>query len=250
VPGDDDSLAAAYETLLAVRVALQRRQGRAGDVLLLQEQDAVAGDLGDVDADALMGRVAAAARTVAWTSDDAWARIESGLRGPRGRAAGGDRRLGPGVVLRDGEVHVVGDAVSADPTLVLRAAAAAAGHHTAINRGSLDRLAAAPGALPDPWPEEARDALTGLLLAGPPALPVIEALDQRGLWARMIPEWAAVRSRPQRNAYHRFTVDRHLVEAAVNAAALAARVDRPDLLVVGALLHDLGKGRAITPKPG
>ena len=51
-----------------------------------------------------------------------------------------------------------------------------------------------------------------------------------------------MRSRPQRNAYHRFTVDRHLWEAAANAAALADRVDRPDLLVLGALFHDLGKG--------
>jgi [protein-PII] uridylyltransferase len=49
-------------------------------------------------------------------------------------------------------------------------------------------------------------------------------------------------SRPQRNAYHRFTVDRHLWEAAANAAALTHRVTRPDLLVLGALFHDLGKG--------
>ena len=51
-----------------------------------------------------------------------------------------------------------------------------------------------------------------------------------------------MRSRPQRNAYHRFTVDRHLWEAAANAAELVDRVDRPDLLVLGALFHDIGKG--------
>ncbi len=59
---------------------------------------------------------------------------------------------------------------------------------------------------------------------------------------KLLPEWAPVRSRPQRNAYHRFTVDRHLWEATANAAELAERVRRPDLLVLGALLHDLGKG--------
>ncbi|HEY5887535.1 MAG TPA: HD domain-containing protein, partial [Acidimicrobiales bacterium] len=42
--------------------------------------------------------------------------------------------------------------------------------------------------------------------------------------------------------YHQFTVDRHLWEAAVNAAALADSVHRHDLLVIGALLHDIGKG--------
>jgi [protein-PII] uridylyltransferase len=51
-----------------------------------------------------------------------------------------------------------------------------------------------------------------------------------------------VRCRPQRNAFHRFTVDRHLWQTAANAAALVNRVSRPDLLVLGALFHDLGKG--------
>ena len=81
-----------------------------------------------------------------------------------------------------------------------------------------------------------------LLLEGPRAIPVLESLDQAELLTRMLPEWAPVRSRPQRNAYHRFTVDRHLWEAATQAARLADRVARPDLLVIGALLHDLGKG--------
>ncbi|MFM7083270.1 MAG: ACT domain-containing protein, partial [Actinomycetota bacterium] len=56
------------------------------------------------------------------------------------------------------------------------------------------------------------------------------------------PEWAAVRCKPQRNAFHRYTVDRHLWQTAANAATLVSRVNRPDLLVLGALFHDLGKG--------
>src|SRR5260221_674888 len=102
------------------------------------------------------------------------------------------------------------------------------------------RVADAP-ALPDPWPREARDLFVELLLTGAPAISVIEALDNRGLWARILPEWEPVRSRPQRNAYHRFTVDRHLLETVANAAAISTRVERPDLLVLAALLHDLGK---------
>ena len=81
-----------------------------------------------------------------------------------------------------------------------------------------------------------------MLGAGSATIPVWEALDQAGLVVQLIPEWERVRSKPQRNPIHRFTVDRHLVEAAVRAAALTRRVDRPDLLLVGALLHDLGKG--------
>ncbi|HZP15767.1 MAG TPA: HD domain-containing protein, partial [Nocardioides sp.] len=114
---------------------------------------------------------------------------------------------------------------------------------TDIDRRSVERLAATAPPLPDPWTDEQRRAFVDLLLAGPPAIRVIETLDQRDLWRRVLPEWTAVRARPQRNAYHRFTVDRHLLETAANAARLADRVDRPDLLVIAALLHDIGKGR-------
>jgi [protein-PII] uridylyltransferase len=96
---------------------------------------------------------------------------------------------------------------------------------------------------PDVWTDEIRQRFVELLGHGHDAIGVIEALDHTGLWERFLPEWVAVRNRPQRNAYHRFTVDRHLLEATANAAALVDRVDRPDLLLVGALLHDIGKGR-------
>lgn len=241
--GDDPVLVAAYETLLAARVELHRRTGRPGDRLLLEDQDAVADALGEASADTLMHRVADAARTISWRSDDAWHRIEASLSGPLGWRARRDKPLGPGLVLRDGEVHLTTDADPAgDPSLGLRAGAAAAAADTFVHRASLDRLSAAAGPLPEPWPAEVRAALVDLLLAGHRAIPVIEALDQMGLWVHVMPEWERVRSKPQRNAYHRFTVDRHLVEAAANAAELVARTDRPDLLVVGTLLHDIGKG--------
>ena len=240
---DELSLATAYDTLLDARVELHRRTGRPSNVLALQEQDAVADALGLSNGDELMAGVAAAARAIAWTSDDAWRRVRSSLRGPLGRIGKRDRVLGEGVVLRDGEVHLETDAdPAADPLLALRAARLAAEQAIVIDRDSLERLAERAPALPDPWPPEARDLLVGLLLTGSGAIPVIEALDHRGIWARILPEWEPVRSRPQHNAYHRFTVDRHLLETTANAASYADRVDRPDLLVMSALLHDLGKG--------
>jgi [protein-PII] uridylyltransferase len=239
----DEAVAAAYALLVGVRVALHRRAGRALDRLLLQEQDAVAADLGYASADALMADVAAAGRTIAWASDDAWARVSSSLAGPRGRAGGRDRPLGPGLLLRDGEVALAPDAVPAtDPALVLRAAVAAAETGAPFARATLDRLATEASPPGDPWPEGMRDLLVALLGVGRAAVPVLEALDQKGLLVRVLPEWEAVRSRPQRNAYHRFTVDRHLCETAANAAALVGTVARPDLLLVGAWLHDIGKG--------
>ena len=81
-----------------------------------------------------------------------------------------------------------------------------------------------------------------MLATGPSAIPALEALDQRRLLERYLPEWASVRNKPQRNPYHRFTVDRHLLEATANAATMAHRVQRIDLLLLGTLLHDIGKG--------
>lgn len=243
IPPFGDDVAAAYGVLLGARVALHNRTGRAVDRLGLEDQDAVAADLGIGDADELMSAVAGAARTIAWLSDDGWARIRSSLAGPRRRTGGGDRDLGPGVVMRDGEVVVTAVAdLEGDPALPLRAGALAALSGAPLSRKTLKRFEADAVAPGQPWPPEVRDALVSLLGAGRAAIGVLEALDQHGVLVRLLPEWEAVRNKPQRNAYHRFTVDRHLCEAAANAAELVRRVDRPDLLLVGTLLHDIGKG--------
>jgi [protein-PII] uridylyltransferase len=236
--GDADSLEECYGTLVRARVALHRATGRPGEVLRLADQDATGAAAGYASADALMADVAAAARTVAWIADEAWGRFER-------RAGGAADRVAPGVIHVDGEVELSASAEpSTDPTLVLRVALAAARRGCRIGRRTLDRLSEEVPPWPPTWPAGAADKLVALLLEGHAAIPVLEALDQRGLLTRMLPEWEPVRSRPQRNAYHRYTVDRHLWEAAANAAALIDRVTRPDLLLLGALFHDIGKGYA------
>src|SRR5205814_1116421 len=84
--------------------------------------------------------------------------------------------------------------------------------------------------------------LAGLLGVGEAAIAVWERLDQEELITRLLPDWERVRNRTQRNPLHTFTVDRHLVETAAHAAALTRTVARPDLLLIAALLHDIGKG--------
>ena len=238
-------LVAAAETLLAVRVELHRLTGQRADRLLLELQDDVAAALDLADADVLMAEVAAAARTIAWTGEGAARRTRRAARrrGPL-RALGNlrCREVAPGLVLDDGRLELTAEADLGDPLLVLRCARVAAEHDAYLQRGSLERLADNALPLPVPWPDKAREMFVALLAAGPSAIPVIEDLDHVGLFVLMVPEWEPCRSRPQRNAYHRFTVDRHLMETAAEASRLVDRVDRPDLLLVGALFHDIGKG--------
>jgi [protein-PII] uridylyltransferase len=242
LPGDAEALREAEDTLLEIRVELHRASGRPTDVLVLERQDELAAVLGDADADALMARLATAGRAVAWISDEVWRRETSAPRLNRPKAFRRERYLSEGVALREREIHVDRDGRLDDPSLVLRAAVVAATCNAPIARESLDLLAEHAPVMPDPWPEGARDALVELLATGHAAIRVLESLDQRRLVERVLPEWAPVRTRPQRNALHRFTVDRHLMECAANASKLLATVSRPDLLLVGAWLHDLGKG--------
>ncbi|MHB1711991.1 MAG: [protein-PII] uridylyltransferase, partial [Acidimicrobiales bacterium] len=250
----------ARSVLTRIRVELHRQAGRELNKLVLQEQDPVALALGEPDTDVLMAGVAAAGRTVAWEADDAWRRRGvwsrergTGKQGSRSRRKAS--RLGslpdgttpvpsePEIGILDGEVVLteIADAAG-DPSLSLRLAAVAAEHGLPISRDALNLLGRKAPPPATPWPASLRTTLVRVLATGPPAIIALEALDQRQLLARYLPEWRAVRNKPQRNPYHRFTVDRHLLEATAKAATLAHRVQRVDLLLVGALLHDIGKG--------
>ena len=241
--GDREALASAEHLLLDVRVELHRATGNDSNQLLLDRQDEVATALDITDADELMQRVSEAARSVSWIGDEAWHRIRSTVRGPRAWAMRRERPVGRNLLLREDEVHLALHADPAiDPALVFRAGAVAARSGTRIARESLDRLAASAPRIDGTWPDGVREALVDLLGAGAPGVPVLEALDQRRLLERVLPEWSAVRAKPQRNPLHRFTVDRHLNEAAANAASLVHEVGRPDLLLLGTWLHDIGKG--------
>ncbi|WP_406006544.1 [protein-PII] uridylyltransferase [Streptomyces sp. NBC_00637] len=244
----------ARRRLLDVRDALHLATGRATDRLALQEQDQVAAELGLLDADTLLRQVYEAARVISYASDVTWREVGRVLRSravrPRLRAMLGGGKpvterspLAEGVVEQDGEVVLARAArPERDPVLPLRAAAAAAQAGLPLSLHAVRRLAATVRPLPTPWPAEAREQLVTLLGSGPPTIEVWEALEAEGLITRLLPDWERVRCRPQRNAVHIWTVDRHLIETAVRASEFTRRVSRPDLLLVSALLHDIGKG--------
>ncbi|OBH13830.1 [protein-PII] uridylyltransferase [Mycobacterium sp. E1715] len=241
------SLDAAYLTMLDVRTELHLVSGRGRDQLLAQFADEVSAALGVGDRFALSRLLSSASRTIAYHAETGLRTAQNALprRGLTALVRRPRRRpLDEGVVEYDGEVVLARDAQpGTDPGLVLRVAAASAGTGLPIGAGTLKRLADSAPDLPLPWPREALDDLLVVLLAGPTAIDTIESLDRTGLWGRLFPEWDAVRDLPPRDVSHKWTVDRHIVETAVNAAPLTTRVARSDLLALGALLHDIGKGR-------
>jgi [protein-PII] uridylyltransferase len=160
----------------------------------------------------------------------------------RGRPGPALEQVGDGVAVAAGEVVLDRDARPArDPLLLLRAAAVASERDLPLGPASVARLLREGPTLDDPWPDEAR-ALLVRLLAGPGLVQVWESLEELDAVDRLLPEWRRLRLLPHASVIHRFTVDRHVLETVAEAGRLIRRVARPDLLLVGALLHDVGKG--------
>lgn len=239
-------LAVAQRQLLNIRDALHLVTGRPSDRLQMQDQAAVAERLGLPGPDELLQAVSTAGRAIAYAGDVTWRRVEHVLRAPARRPAW---RRGP--VLRplagnllecNGEVVLA--TASGDPWLPMRIAAAAARTRLSLSPETLAELGTTTPAAPAVWPDDVRGDLLDLLRAGHAAIPLWEALDSAGLVVRLLPEWSAIRNKRQRNPVHAWTVDRHSWETAARAATGSIRVARPDLLLIAALLHDLGKGVA------
>jgi [protein-PII] uridylyltransferase len=223
----------AEEFLVRVRSALHLETGRGSDRLVLEQQPPVAAGMGFVDepglpaVDGLMRSVFEHGRQVEHVVSSAFDRY---LRGSSALPL-----------------------VEPTPAGVLRAFGSVARERGVMAAAALDAMTDA--SIPDgPWSDEVRDAFLELLRSGTGAAAALETLDRIGLLARYLPAWSDVRCRPQRDPYHRSSVDVHLLDAFAAAASLledpgdeplapeaAAAIDDRDAVLLGALLHDIGK---------
>ncbi len=232
--------------LLDVRDVVHETAGRGTDRIAPELWSDVAHRLGLPDTRAAQIHVRELGRRSAHLSHLTWRRVEAVLTRPasyRGVRRPSLAPLATGVALSSGEVVLDSRArPAADPALLLRAAAAAAEHDVVLAPATAARLVRECAPLPTPWPVEARQLLVRMLASGRGLLGVWETLEETGALTRFLPEWERVRLLPHASAIHRFTVDRHVVETCVAASALIRSVGRPDVLMVAALLHDIGKG--------
>jgi [protein-PII] uridylyltransferase len=257
---DRDLVVAARSFLLAVRVHLHLITQRRRDQLYLQDQDAIAPRMGFTDtegrtaADALMQQLYAHARHVEDVTSSFWDRTVR--RRPRlAWRARPATSVGDGCVVRDGHLEVT--AVTSpheDPAAWLRVFRRGIREGVTVARASLDRLHTGieGGALR--WTPEARDVFVEVLQAGEGGTRALEAMDAAGFLEKLIPQWTGVRCLPQRDTYHRFTVDIHLFTTTATLASSRAseepdvrdawsRVSDASALFIAALLHDIGKGK-------
>jgi [protein-PII] uridylyltransferase len=232
--------------LLDVRDALHDVAGRATDRVAPELWDDLAERLALHDDGAAQRHVRELGRRITHLSRLTWRRVDGVLDRPASGRAVRRPELVPvetGIALAGAEVVLTREArPGADPTLLLRAAAVAAERDVELAPATAARLVADSAELPDPWPAAARQAMVRLLAAGPGLLPVWETLEETGALSMFLPEWERIRLLPHASEIHRFTVDRHVVETCLEASGLIRDVARPDVLLVAALLHDIGKG--------
>ena len=246
VDASTPALEAARLMLLDVRDEVQDLAGRPSDRITPEMWRPLAERLGLADAEAAQRHVRTLGRRIGHLSRLAWRRTDAVMArttGEKGRRTPALERIAPGIAMSRGEVVLdAGTKPGDDPTLLLRVAAEAASRDAVLAPTTAARLVREGTELPVPWPASARDALVRLLASGPGLLPVWETLDEIDGIETFLPEWEQIRLLPHASAIHRFTVDRHVVETCAEAGALIRGVRRPDLLLVAALLHDIGKG--------
>src|SRR6266436_420527 len=103
---------------------------------------------------------------------------------------------------------------------------------------------------------EARDLFLDICRNWGRVAQTLRQMHEVGFLGRYLPEWDALTCLVQYDAYHKFTADQHSLIAVENLEALAPgasassegiaqvlnEVQRPDLLMLGMLLHDIAKG--------
>ena len=103
----------------------------------------------------------------------------------------------------------------------------------------------------------ARDLFLGICRSWGRVTQTLREMHELGVLGRYLPEWGALTCLVQYDVYHKFTADQHSLIAVENLEALApgqsadsegnaqvvSEVERPGLLMMGMLLHDIGKGK-------
>jgi [protein-PII] uridylyltransferase len=257
----------ALDFLMSVRCFLHLRQGRDDNLLLWESQDeAATRRIGTPDADATdaagwMRTCFGHARSVHRVCEQlleeipaAWSSLYRQFQQWRSRLSNAD------FSVVDGLIYLQQPNALHDPEMLLRTFHFMATHGLRLSTTTeyrmeqvLPSLAATPPRGAELW------LYLGEILTQPYAADALRAMHALKLLTLLLPELKAIDALVVRDFYHRFTVDEHSFVAIESLhrlrqseaewdqryAELFSELERPELLYLALLLHDIGKG---TPK--
>jgi [protein-PII] uridylyltransferase len=245
-PDPADDITSARQFLYSIRLFLHDCFRRDNNVLSFEAQESISEQPAE-----WMRRYYRHAREISRAANRAMDVVESASAGLlaqfrdwRGRVSNTDFTVSrERVYLRDPQ------RLEIDPGLVMRLMIFVSRHRLPLAADTERRLAASTPA-PASW--------TSLreLLSLPHCIFGLRAMHSTGILTKMLPEWNRIDCLVVRDFYHRYTVDEHTLLAIqalqdvaeakegrrARFAELTTEIDRPDLLRLALLLHDLGKG--------
>jgi len=254
----------ALNFLMSVRCFLHLRQGRDDNLLLWESQDEAAArkigaqDLDVADAAGWMrlyfGQARSVHRVCAQLLGEipaAWSSLYRQFQNWRSRVSNADFSVVDGLIFLQ-QPHALHD-----PEMLLRLFHFMATHDLRLSTTTeyrieqvLPSLAATPPRGAELW------LYLGEILSQPHAADALRSMHALKLLTLVLPELKAIDALVVRDFYHRFTVDEHSFVAIESLhrleqsqsewdrryAELLSELERPELLYLSLLLHDVGKG--------
>ncbi|HWX94849.1 MAG TPA: [protein-PII] uridylyltransferase [Terriglobales bacterium] len=254
----------ALDFLMSVRCFLHLRQGRDDNLLLWESQDeAAARKIGAQDLDVgdaagwmrlYFGQARSVHRVCAQLLEEipaAWSSLYRQFQNWRSRVSNSDFSVVDGLIFLQ-QPHALHD-----PEMLLRLFHFMAAHGLRLSTTTeyrieqvLPSLAATPPRGAELW------LYLGEILAQPHAADALRSMHALKLLTLLLPELKAIDALVVRDFYHRFTVDEHSFVAIESLhrlqqsqsewdrryAELLSELERPELLYLSLLLHDVGKG--------
>jgi [protein-PII] uridylyltransferase len=258
----------ALDFLMSVRCFLHFRQGRDDNLLLWESQDeAAARKIGTPDADIAdaagwmriyFGQARAVHRVCTQLLEEipaAWSSLYRQFQHWRSRLSNADFSVVDGLIFlqQPNALH--------DPEMLLRLFHFMAMHGLRLSTTTeyrieqvLPSLAATPPRGAELW------LYLGEILVQPNAADALRAMHALKLLTLLLPELKAIDALVVRDFYHRFTVDEHSFVAIDSLhrlkqsqsewdrryAEILSELERPEILYLALLLHDVGKGMSST----
>ena len=264
-PAEEETLLQAEMTLRRYRWALHLEAGRAEERLLFDYQRPLAERLGfrdehekNLGVEQFMQGYYRAASQIERLGTQLVERFEEMLEAPKEPQAVGEDfiRYGARLAMRDPDLLLRRPAALVEIFIARVEEPGIVGFTADTMRRLHQATAALDGQLADD--PSVLGAFLRLLRLGAPAVDALWRMNRHGLLAAILPAFGKVFGRMQYDLFHAYTVDEHTLRVLRNVARFAdpaakaefpiaceiwAALDKPELMLLAALFHDIAKGR-------